>query len=100
MPANTNPNLTMNLNTIYRLAPNEVTQLGDTYWRRVPGGWVVTELDNDPAGEGLPKPLGCCFVPYNDEWKGIEVKGAAPPASVTVPSRMNDEPIGDDDPGF
>lgn len=31
------------LRSIYKMQPNAVEQHGDAYWRRVPGGWIVTE---------------------------------------------------------
>ncbi len=55
---------------IFTMELNEVLQLGDAYWRRVPGGWIVTETYEDPGSPPgssamlrlhpvyVPEPLG------------------------------------------
>ena len=55
---------------IYRLELNEVIQLGDAYWRRVPGGWIVTETyenPNTPPGSGAMLRLHPVFVPEPEQ---------------------------------
>ena len=55
-----------NAQDIYKLELNEVLQLGDAYWRRVPGGWIVTETYEDPTAppnSGAILRLHPVFVP-------------------------------------
>lgn len=97
--------------TIYNLGLNDTAVFDDCTYRRVPGGWVVTELD--PYAEP-GKTMGAkssVFVPLSPEFDPAHIEGSAglqaqvegtPPAklpnephTVTRPSRMNDE---DDEP--
>lgn len=61
--------------TIYTLALNEVAHIGDACWRRVPGGWIVTETYADPALYGRAQNdanavrLHPVFVPYSAEYR-------------------------------
>jgi hypothetical protein len=97
---------------IYNLGLNEVEVFGDCSYRRVPGGWLVTEFD--PYAEP-GKTMGAkssVFVPFSREFDPAHIEGTAglqaqiegtPPAklpnephTVTRPSRMNhddDEPF-------
>lgn len=96
---------------IYNLGLNEVEVIGDCSYRRVPGGWVVTEID--PYAEP-GKTMGAkssVFVPMNREFDPAHIEGTSglqeqvegrPPAklpnephTITRPSRMN---IQDDEP--
>lgn len=114
--------------TIYSLALNEVEQIGDAFWRRVPGGWVVTETYFEERAE-VQHRLHPVFVPFSlPDRDGQMTKQAltqigkvfAPtppspaeeretlaatlnePTTITVPSKMNDQPDDTDDssPGF
>lgn len=110
--------------TIYGLALNEVEQIGDAFWRRVPGGWVVTETYLEERAETQHR-LHPVFVPFSlPDRDGQMTKQAlsqlgkvAGPASpptpppppeeepqtITLPSKMNDQPNDADDdfgPGF
>lgn len=51
-------------------------------WRRVPGGYIVTELDT--AAED--RPIGCCFVPEVPDAVKVE-----PTIELRIPSKMNAE---------
>ena len=97
--------------SIYHLAPGEVEEYQDSYWRRVPGGWIVTESFWDDKNDSLVR-LHPVFVPFSDEFDpskdhtigGLQrkIEGAhpmvAPPerVEVTIPSRINND-ITDDD---
>jgi hypothetical protein len=105
-----------NPNFIYNLAFGDVAQIGDSYWRRVPGGWIVTESYEVPGRPGVIQKLHPVYVPFNDEFSIGRTEGIAglqqvvegvPPAKVpsstnatiTIPSRLNNEPD-EDIPGF
>lgn len=104
-----------NPNIVYSLAFGDVAQVGDSYWRRVPGGWIVTESYEVHGKQGTIQKLHPVFVPFNNEFSiahtegiaGLQqvVEGTPParvpsnvPATITIPSRLNDDP--DDNPGF
>lgn len=90
--------------TIYTLALNEVAHIGDAYWRRVPGGWIVTETYADPDLYGHAQNdanavrLHPVFVPYSDEYK-YDATGRHP-WKITQPpaAHANEQP--DDDTAF
>lgn len=115
--------------TIYGLSLNEVEQIGDAFWRRVPGGWVVTETYFEERAE-VQHRLHPVFVPFSlPDRDGQMTKQAltqigkvfspspTPPAEqretlaetvntepmpITRPSKMNDDhgPDDDESPGF
>lgn len=115
---------------IYGLHLNEVTQIEDAYWRRVPGGWVVTEMYLDERTESLHR-LHPVFVPFSlperdAQWsaqakKQLERQGSPaqtppgpqeereaasapsePTTTIIRPSKLNDDTSTDDNdgPGF
>lgn len=114
--------------TIYSLALNEVEQIGDAFWRRVPGGWIVTETYIEERAE-VQHRLHPVFVPFSlpdrdgqMTKQAIAQLGKIPTASPTptaaeeretlsqtlgeshtiiVPSKMNTQTDDNDDsPGF
>lgn len=98
--------------TIYNLAPGEVMEYRDSYWRRVPGGWIVTESFWDESRKSALR-LHPVFVPFSDEFSpardhtvaGLQrkIEGQPPMSSpperveVVIPSRINND---DDQPSF
>jgi hypothetical protein len=100
---------------IYQLGLNESEVFGDCAWRRVPGGWVVTELDPYAEPGKVMGSRSSVFVPFNREFDPAHIEGTAglqqqvegtPPAKlpnephvITRPSRMNED-TDDDNPGF
>lgn len=58
------------------------------FWRRVPGGYIVTEQRR--TEEGIDIPVGTCFVP--DELQAIGER-VEPTIELRIPSRIN-EPEG------
>lgn len=102
--------------TIYGLGLNEVEQIGDAFWRRVPGGWIVTETYLEERAE-VQHRLHPVFVPFSlperdTQWSKQALtqlgkmatpsqvppgpqeqrEAASEPHTITVPSRMNEDP--------
>lgn len=111
--------------TIYGLGLNEVEQIGDAFWRRVPGGWIVTETYLEERAETQHR-LHPVFVPFSlperdTQWSKQALtqlgKMATPPQvppgpqeeresasappepanTITRPSKLNEDTSTDDD---
>lgn len=60
-----------NQKSIYNLKLNETLTIDNScYYRRVPGGWIVTVLDKgeDALGNTMQFVMSSVFVPFNEEF--------------------------------
>ena len=100
---------------IYNLALNEVEVFSDCSYRRVPGGWLVTELDPYAEPGKVMGSRSSVFIPFNREFDpgyiegmgGLQTQVEGSPVAklpnephvITRPSRMNED-NDDENPGF
>ena len=72
-------------NDIYKMKLHEVITQGSMTdlleIRAVPGGWIYTTRSNNPNGLSVSS----CFVPFNDEFKAVNLKQRRPELNINTP---------------